>query len=82
MTELIKMKYTTFDTQSEAVAELSRIEGILGIPVGRIKKYTDVEVINDKYAIRLKEFGSWKCDHLANGTIIDYTPPEPELDVD
>ncbi len=72
------MKYTTFDTQSEAEAELSRIEGILGIPNGRVKKYTDVEVISGKYALRLKESGSWKCDHIANGTIIDYTPPEPD----
>jgi hypothetical protein len=74
------MKYTTFDTQSEAEAEISRIEVILGIPVGRIKKYTDVEEINGKYAVRVKESGSWKCDHLVNGTIIDYTPPTPDDD--
>jgi len=72
------MKYATFNTKSEAEDEITRLDGIFGIPMGKVKKYTDVEEINGKYAVRIKESGSWKCDHIINGTIIDYTPPEPD----
>ena len=59
------MKYSVHDTQAEAEAENTRLEGLLSIPSGTTTIYGVPEERDGKWLLRVKEQGTWKCDHLA-----------------
>ena len=59
------MKYSVHDTQAEAEAENKRLEGLFSIPSGNTTIYGVPEERDGKWLLRVKEQGTWKCDHLA-----------------
>lgn len=59
------MKYSVHSTQSEAQAEIDRIEAYLGIPTVGTIQYAETEEVDGQWRFRVKETGSWKCDDVA-----------------
>lgn len=59
------MKYSIHSTEEDAKAEIERIEASLGIPTTGTVKYADPEEFDGQWRFRVKESGTWKCDHLA-----------------
>lgn len=63
------MKYSVHSTEEEAQKEIERIEAYLGIPTVGTIKYAEAEEVDGQWRFRLKESGTWKCDHVATNVV-------------